>query len=423
MSPDAIQVERVVAGGEGLGRLADGRTVFVPGGLPGDSVTLDDLEDKGRWARARAWSLSTPSPDRVDPACPIAASCGGCDWMAWDLPAQRAGKAAIVADALRRTGGIEVEPPVVLGADALGYRSRVRLAARDGVVGFRGRGSHGVVAVERCAVASDAVNAAIEQVAALDPPPPGVLEIELRADAEGAIARVLLDRVGKPERTWVYMLGQRVPCVVDQRKGRRTVRLHGRWIPPEPARQSWDVAEGVTLLASARAFTQVHPAANRLLVQTVLDAVPDEAATFVDAWCGAGNFALPLLARGLRGLGIDNSRDAIEDAQVAARDQSLPGTFETGDVRRELGKAVERSRLTQPDLLVVDPPRAGAKKAMDALLAIGPKRIVYVACDPVSLARDAKTLLARGWSLTALTCVDLFPQTHHVETVAVFDPA
>ena len=395
----------------------------MPGGLPGDLVTISDLDDKGRWGRARAWTLDEPSPDRVDPVCPIADRCGGCDWMAWDLGRQREGKAALVVDALRRTGGIEVEPPAVLAADPLGYRSRIRLAAADGVVGFRARGSHGLVPVTACAVASPGVAAALDLVHAVGPPPSGVLEVELRADAESAVARILLDRVGKPERTWVYMLGQRIPTVVDQRKGRRTVRLHGRWIPPEPARQTWPLVDGITLQASARTFAQVHAQGNALLVQTVLAAVPEGAETFVDAYCGAGNFSLPLLARGLRGLGIDGSKDAIEDARTGAAAQGLGGVFIAGDVARELGKAAADSRLTRPDVLVVDPPRAGAKKALDAIVAVEPRRLIYVACDPVSLARDVKTLVELGWRLTALTCVDLFPQTHHVETVAVLTPA
>lgn len=395
----------------------------MPGGLPGDVVSVDDFEDKGRWGRARRWTLATPSAERVEPACPIADTCGGCDWMAWQEDAQRSGKAQIVVDALRRTGGVDVEPPPVLGSAPLGYRARIRLAAADGVLGFRERGSHGVVPVQSCPVANLALNEALVTLRSLQPPPTGVLEVELRADAETLVARVLLDRVGKAERTWVYMLGQRMPTVADQRKGRRVVRLHGRWIPPEPARQSWPVTDTIRLHASSRAFTQVNPGGNRLLVQTVLDAVPEGAETFIDAYCGAGNLSLPLLARGLRGLGMDGSTDAIEDAIWAAEEQDLEGTFVVGDIARKLVQAARDSRVSTPDVLIVDPPRAGAKKALAALLAVEPRRIIYVACDPVSLARDIHALQARGWRLSALTCVDLFPQTHHVETVAVLDPA
>ena len=420
-TPEQIAVERVVAGGEGLGRLADGRTVFVPGGLPGDVVSIDALDDKGRWGRATAWTLTTPSDERVQPACPIADRCGGCDWMAWALQAQRAGKAQIVVDALRRTGGVKVDAPQVLGGEDLGYRARIRLAAAGGVLGFRQRRSHGVVAVEQCPVADPALNEALNVLGTLEPPPVGILEVELRADELGVMARVLLDRVDKPERTWVYMLGQRMPTVADQRKGRRVVRLHGRWIPPEPDRQSWPVTDEIRLHASSRAFTQVNPLGNRLLVQTVLDAVPEGAETFVDAYCGAGNFSLPLLARGLRGIGMDGSKDAIEDATWASAEQGLQGRFVAGDIAKGLVQAVKAAAISQPDVLVVDPPRAGAKKALPALVAVEPKRIIYVACDPVSLARDVQALQARSWRLTGLTCVDLFPQTHHVETVATLD--
>ncbi len=398
-------MERVIPGGEGIARLPDGRALFVPGGLPGDGIVATALDVRGSWARATSWELAVPSPQRRTPPCALADRCGGCDWISWVRSAQLEGKATLVVDALRRTGGIEARPPVVEHAGPeLGWRGRVRLTvAQDGSqLGFLARGSHEVVDVPRCPVATDAVNEGLLRLRtfARDHGLRGVKSVELRSAPRGAAvsARVELE---------------------SQRSGAaaRTAAAVEALFPADP--QSWPLPGDVWLSASPGTFTQVHDEANLRLVEAVLAGVGDGAGLVLDACCGAGNFTLPLLAAGRDVRAFDQSRDAIADLRRAASAHGLvPDDVRAARMEPEL-RRLARERLPV-QAVILDPPRKGIRDAVPALLALRPERIVYVACDPVSLARDARALLAGGYALHDLRCIDLFPQTHHVETVGVF---
>ena len=398
-----MRVERVVPGGEGLARLPDGRTVFVPGGLPGDRIRIDRLDDRGRWGRATAWTLAAPSPERRAPPCRHAERCGGCDWMGWSPEAQRRGKARIVVDAMRRTGGLEVlEPEVLHAGGEAGWRGRITLRVGRSGVGFLRRGSHEVVTIDRCMVATDAVNEGLAALVRLGPAPlRGVSTVELRSAPEGASITAVAEgpRRRRPPRGALRAI-DRALGVADERP---------RW--PFP---------GGWLEASTGAFTQVHDAANQLLVAEVCEAVAELDGVVVDACCGAGNFSLPLAAAGHRVLAFDVAGPAVEDLKHAAGMQGLAIECSVGSMESELGRLA--AGAVDVVAVILDPPRRGAKESIPALLELAPARVVYVACDPVSLARDARTLLGTGaYGLTSLRCVDMFPNTHHVETVAVFD--
>ena len=172
--------------------------------------------------------------------------------------------------------------------------------------------------------------------------------------------------------------------------------------------------------ASTGAFTQVHDAANLILVAQVCEAVADVSGAVVDACCGAGNFSLPLAAAGHRVLAFDVAESAVQDLKQAAGRQEFAVDCSVGSMESELGRLAADG--VDVAAVVLDPPRKGAKEGIPALLRLAPARVVYVACDPVSLARDTRTLLETGaYELASLRCVDMFPNTHHVETVAVFD--
>lgn len=366
------------------------------------------LTEKARWARADDHKLISPSPERRDPPCEYADRCGGCDWIAWERDAQLAGKASLAADALTRIGGLETEPPEVISAGGeLGWRGRVRLSvSRDGrSVGFKARGSHDVVDIERCAVATDAVNDGLAAVRAATRIGGlrGVEGVTLRSAPDGApvVARVhTRGRLPAGTRRSLGALREALPeGRAADRAGQRWP-LHGAWIAPR-----------------VDSFTQVHDAANVALVGLVLRMVGEVDGLVVDACSGAGNFALPLAAAGRSVRAFDLAGGAIEDLGHAAAAQGLAIPTRVGGMKDE----IERLVGEDVGVVVLDPPRKGAKEAIPALLALAPTRLVYVACDPASLGRDARALTAGGYALTQLTCVDLFPQTHHVETVAVFD--
>ncbi len=375
--------------------------MFVPGAFPGDRVIPLSVHDRGSWGRATAWNLDESSPERRTPACEYAERCGGCDWMAWSREAQIQGKQAVVVDAMRRTGGIEVAAPSILApGPELGWRGRVRLTVTDdgAEIGFVARGSHDVVPIERCVVATDGVNEGITRVRELarEGALHGVASVELRSAPRGA---PVVARAHMRER------GTRPPVEL-------TRRLPAGF-------QAWPLPRDVVLEASPESFTQVHDEGNLSLVDLVLAGVGEGEGCVVDACCGAGNFTLPLMATHRRVRAFDQSRAAIADLRRSAEAQGLVAE----DIRVARMEA-ELRRLAQTrlpvDAVVLDPPRSGAKAALPALLRLAPARIVYVACDPVSLARDTKSLVKGGYSLEALSCVDLFPQTHHVESVAVF---
>lgn len=322
--------------------------------------------------------------------------------MAWDRQAQLRGKQEIVVDAMRRTGGLSIDAPAIFApGPELGWRGRIRLTVSDdGLdIGFLARGSHDVIPIERCPVATEPVNEGIGQIRRLaeDGALRGVASVELRGAPRGAsvVARAhMKDRHAHPPAELKNQL-------------------------PSGA-QAWPLPGGATLEASPESFTQVHDEANQSLVELVLASVGEGDGCVVDACCGAGNFTLPLMATHRDVRAFDQSRTAIADLRRAAESQGL-----VADDIRVARMEPELRRLAQAgtpvQVVVLDPPRAGAKAAVPALLRLAPQRIVYVACDPVSLARDTKALQTGGYSLRKLTCVDLFPQTHHVESVAVFE--
>lgn len=337
--------------------------------------------------------------------------------MGWQVSAQRKGKADIVVDALRRTGGVELDgPPPVVGGGTLGWRRRLRLAVDGSVVGMRARGSREIVPLQACPVADPRVEAALAQVAALalEQPMSGIEGIELRALDGGpeVVGRVFLEPHGDAAaREAIEALSTLFPVVVDAPAGR------GRWESrsDEGPDQALSLP-GASLRAPARAFTQVHAEVNRALVQAVVDAVGEPMGRVVDACCGAGNFALPLLAVGHDVLGVDVAAAAVAAARRASEEQGLGGTFRIQSSRR----ALESLAPGSAEVVVLDPPRRGARDLVPGLLRLGPRRIVYVACDPVALARDVKSL-SKDYRLESVRCFDLFPQTHHVETLVVLE--
>lgn len=424
-SEPIAQVERPVPGGESLARLPDGKVLFVAGAVAGDSIrVLASSEHKG-FARATRWELVSASPDRREPPCPIAEQCGGCDWMKVDESVQAAHKLELVRDALRRVGKLQNPPPIdwIGSAASLGYRSRIRLhIATDGALCYRARASHELVPVAKCVVASADVNRALERVTAFFRDGAAALarrligEVELRALAPKPELRLIARApLSKSEV-------ERLGGWVERLRTEFVVSLPGADLDPTSLRQvvplqRQDTAIHVASRISPTVFTQVNWEINELLVRDVLAMVRERGHTsFVDLYTGNGNLALPLLAAGLRGVGIEFNAEAIACAETSAREQHLDGVFRAADVATEVRRMAKRKERF--DLVLIDPPRAGAGKLMSEIAQLTRRDLFYCACDPVSLARDLRWLLANGFELLRLSAYDMFPQTHHVETSA-----
>jgi 23S rRNA (uracil1939-C5)-methyltransferase len=409
-----LTVEKLVPGGAGFSRLPDGRSAFVEGALPGDRVAVSGLEEKRGYVRATSYELLEPGPERVEPPCPIADACGGCDWMRLELGAQRRHKAGVVKEALERTGRLHLPalPEMIVRGDALGYRGRLRVHVDDrGTVGFFGRRSRSLVPVTACAVAHTQVNRALRVLAALGPELVPLLArfeaVELSVAPEGVEARLWL-RKGAPAA------GSLAPLLEHLGRGGVVARVvpaaSSNGPPGADAERPW------------AAFTQVNPAVNAALVEAVTaGAATRPTPTFLDLYAGSGNFSLPLAAAGRSGVMVELERTAAEAARREAASRGLSLEVLPLDAARGLAKLV--ARRTRFELVVLDPPRAGAKDALRGIVTLRPTAIAYVSCDPVTLARDLREIVAAGYRLESVRCFDMFPHTHHVETLAWLDRA
>lgn len=420
--PILVTIDKLVPGGAGFARLPDGRPAFVDGALPGDRVRVDAWSAKQGYVEATEFTLETPSAERVPPPCSIADACGGCDWMALPHAAQLRHKAALVVEALERTARIRLaEPPEVVSAgEPLGYRLRVRLHVDErGQVGFFGRRTRALVEVSECSVAAPELRAPIAALAGLDAiqrstlgahfaaidlraVPGDEVELELEPRADMAPSGAAVDALVK-----LLALHARIGVGGGRRAGLRRYELPG----------------GGFLRVPGGGFTQVNWAVNAALVAAVVEgALRREVRSFVDLYAGVGNFSVPLARAGLRGAAVELERTAASALREALREQALEGVeVLAGDVAATLPRLSRKRRGV--GLALLDPPRSGAKDAVGPLAALEPKHVAYVACDPVTLARDLRGLLDAGFALEELRCFDMFPATHHVETLAWLVPA
>ncbi len=388
-----------------------GRVVFVRYALPGERVTAEITELHKGYLRADAVTVHDASPDRVTPPCPYAhpAGCGGCDLQHVRDEAQLDWKTAVVREQLTRLGGLSTDEIEALGVRVerlpgglLGWRSRVRHAVdaadRAGLLRHR---SHQVVPIDRCRIA----HPAIQEQDVTRRPWPGVAAVEVVASTGGDVT--VLARAAEPDLD-----------PTDEPRDAAEV-LDG----PADVRE---VAAGRDWHVPAHGFWQVHPAAADTLVEavlTLLRPVPGEVSW--DLYGGAGLFAAALAGRtGARTTVVESSPAGVAAARRNLADltgvEVVAARVEAALTRRRPG----RPHLTGPvDLVVLDPPRAGAgAKVVRAVAAAAPRAVAYVACDPAALARDVRTFTSLGWRVTGLRAYDCFPMTRHVECVALLSP-
>ncbi|GAA1740099.1 TRAM domain-containing protein [Isoptericola hypogeus] len=410
-----LEIGPVAHGGHCVARL-DGRVVFVRHTLPGERVRARVTETGSRFWRADAVEVLEASPDRVPSAWPEAGpgGVGGGELAHAALGAQRRWKAAVLVEQLARLAKIdrEVEVEPAPGDDergGLGYRTRIDLVAdAEGRAGMRGFRSHDVVPLVAMPLASEKVAALAEAEGVWTRRWAPGARLELVAPAGDADPALLVD--GTP---W--------------RKGRADTRPNARRAVTETLRVAASRVDGeFRYRVAADGFWQVHREAPAVLSGAVLEALGDvEGAQVLDLYSGAGLFTLPLAAAvgpSGRVVAVEGDARAVKDARRNAHD--LPQVeLHLGAVDRVLAEGdAGGSGVGRADVVVLDPPRAGAGRAVvDAVADRGPRRVVYVACDPAALARDVAYLGGHGYELTGLRAFDLFPHTHHVEAVAVLD--
>ena len=391
-----MRFERLVAGGDALGHLADGRVVFVPGALPGELVDVQITQAKKDFARGTVASIIEPSTHRVAPPCEhVARGCGGCSWQHLDVAQHMEAKVAIVHEALRRNGKIETLEVVAGGfVPPTASRTTLRMAVTpDGRLGFRRGGSHDVIDTPTCLVAHPLLNEFIGDVRVN-----GATEATLRCGVTtGEVGIWLHDEDGE-DVPGATVTGLPSHVVVG-----RKAMLH-------------EVVQGVSLQVSMASFFQASQVAAELLVSAVNDAAGDAALSgeygpIIDAYGGVGLFTATLVDTDIPVVLVESNPSACSDARSNLHDH---------DVSIEQ-IAVEQWRVQDAGLVIADPARNGlGAMGVNAIVATEAKRIVLVSCDAVAGARDIRLLLDAGYACEGVTVLDLFPNTPHVEVVSAF---
>lgn len=378
-----VRIESLAKGGEGVGHAAGGRVVFVAFTAPGDLVRVAVVARHERWLRGEAVELLEAGPGRTDPLCPVFGACGGCDWQHLDYATQLEAKRRILADALERIARLPVPAAFSFrpSPSPYGYRSRARVAARRGRVGFRRRHSHAVCATSRCPVLVPALDAPLAALAARPPEPTGEWELSAGSDGGTSLARV----------------------PVRDSSAHVEIEVAGEW-----------------LRISGGSFLQ----ANALLREPLAGAVADAAGRggrCLELFAGAGLFTLLLARRFARVVAVESHPGSVADLEENLATAGLP---DVEIVARPVESAFAEGAFAalRPEVVVLDPPRGGLEpEARDGLPRLGAPRVVYLSCDPATLARDLGVLADGGYALASLEGFDLFPQTAHVEALAVLE--
>jgi 23S rRNA (uracil1939-C5)-methyltransferase len=413
---ETVEITSIAAGGEGVGRLTDGRVVFVHRTAPGELVTTALTAERPRWVRGRLVAVLRPSPARRDAPCPHYRECGGCTLEHLAYPAQLRAKSRIVADAMTRIAGLARDAPeVVPSPREYFYRNRVSFTLRRAGRGQLQAGFHAlhepdrIVPVDgRCRLPEVPIGEVWDRLRAGWGPdavrlPAGErLRLTLRATSARAVSLLVEggDSPGEPQELLEGVPGL---AAIWWKPGSAAAR-HLAGAPGLP--ETWG---DETFVIGGGAFLQVNRSAAELLERFVLEiARPLHGLRVVDAYCGVGMHARRFSRAGARVVGIELDADAVATAAASAGDKD---TFLHGRVEDLLPEVLPA------DLVVLNPPRAGLDpRAVDALLRMPPPRIIYVSCDPATLARDLKRLGER-FEVAELRGFDLFPQTAHVETV------
>jgi tRNA/tmRNA/rRNA uracil-C5-methylase (TrmA/RlmC/RlmD family) len=422
-----LTVGPVAHGGHCVARW-DGRVVFVRHALPGEVVRarITDGEEGARFLRADAVEVLQASPDRVEPRCEYSGpgKCGGCDWQHASVAAQRELKAAVVREQLARLA--RIDRPVTVeelpgSPDGLGWRTRVQHGVDPvGRLGYRRHRSHDIIPVDRCPISHPEVGA----VGHLARTWPGVSAVDVVAVPEGAQRLLVATPASGPANRLRLPDVEASVAVAGPERSEPLTRVRGRtWVAERVAVGEWSQEFRVT----GGGFWQVHPAAAETFVRTVLEQLqPRAGETALDLYSGVGLFTAALAhAVGPTGAvgAVEGDARAVADARRNLHEHPHV-RLHRGPVRRTLATAVAALPSGRPDIVVLDPPRTGAgHEVVEALCAVRPRAISYVACDPAALARDIETAGRHGYELTDLRAYDAFPMTQHVECVALLSPA
>ena len=429
---EQVTIESLAHGGDAVARLADGRTAFVPYACPGDTVVVQVTEDHGRWVRARIDHVVQASADRVAPPCPYFGACGGCQWQHVAYATQLSAKRRILVDALARIGRVAQASvaEMVPSPKEYGYRNKVELAVEPGprglVVGFRRFHTAEVLPIDACLLLPKkarklpkSVGGALRFLASRGAH--GIRRVSLRVSSRGEIAVDVWTSPGPFPRAAAAR-------VLSESTGARTVtRTIVRGDPEKRDIAGVEVYSGGGLWrerlggdeygVSAPSFFQVNSQAAAMLRDSALQLLQaDGTMRVADLYAGAGTFTLPIARSAGETVAVEASRYALSDLRRNLEAAGLDADVFPGDAAYALPD------LGHLDAALVDPPRSGLSERMLSVLGDARvRRVAYVSCDPATLARDVERLTAKGYRAVRFVPVDMFPQTHHLETIALLE--
>ncbi|MGE6433171.1 23S rRNA (uracil(1939)-C(5))-methyltransferase RlmD [Shewanella baltica] len=428
----SLSVEQLDHLGAGIAQ-HQGKVVFIPGALPDETVTVQLTEQKKNYARAKLIKVDSSSPERVEPECPHYHTCGGCDLQHMSLSGQREHKEAALLDIMAKFAGTEggALSPALTG-EGWHYRRRARLATlfdkntKHLSLGFRAASSSNVVPISQCLVLAKPLSDLIVPFAKLlnqlsAKASLGHLELIAADNGHFAVLRITkaLNDKDLAKLSAFAELHQIHICLQDNEGQFQGVGAE-LVLPVYQLLDENAQSDAVSLSFTPGNFVQVNGQINKAMVAQAMDwlaPAPDE--RILDLFCGMGNFSLPLAKMGADVIGVEGVAEMVTQARVNAKANNLDKlTFYHGDLSADLSLEPWMGKI---DKLLLDPARAGAFESLQWLKKMKPRKVVYVSCNPASLARDSAVLLERGYRLQRLGLIDMFPQTHHIEAMALFE--
>lgn len=425
----SIEIEKIIYGGEGLGRLDNGMVAMVPHVLPGEKVRIQEINRRKNHIRAEIVALDSASAHRIPPPCFCYQTCGGCNLQHVDYHEQLIIKQGFVRESLQRSkldiAAAEILPTVA-SPDALHYRHKIRLHLdTEGNPGFHRNDSNEVIPVEQCLLATKGINDSLPHIRAYCSSGEAagnweVVEV-LESPASGEIIAVFYPGKSKSTHTQPHEpgeLGNGIHSLI-----RDKAAFHGQdAVNGTPLLRQSFVTEkqSYELCWDSHCFFQTNVQQNRQLVEMVCQAVGEaQPGGLLDLYCGMGNFSVPLALLGWKVTGIEHNQRSIYWAKHNAAAAGLADlTFSASPV----AVGLKGLRDKKPHTIVLDPPRLGLdNKSREQLPLLRARKIIYVSCDPATLARDLAHLCATGYHIKSVTPVDLFPQTHHIESLTILE--
>jgi 23S rRNA (uracil1939-C5)-methyltransferase len=407
-SEHEITVDKFIYGGEVMGRLPDGRAVFVPFALPGETIRACLVEEKRGFARGELVEVLAESPERISPRCKHFMACGGCQYQHIPYQVQVEAKADILRDQLIRIGKIDhpTVQPAIPSPTPWNYRNHIQFHLdEEGRLGFQAARSHQIVPIDECHLPEEAISLLWPQLEI--EPMADLLRVGLRVGASEEVMLVLESGTDK-----AFDFNVEVPIAAVQIGPEQTHILSDLFYLEMAVLDR-------TFRVSGGSFFQVNTPMAAAMVEHLLAHLPlTPEATVLDVYCGVGLFSAFLAPKVGRLIGVEVIPSAVDDFGINLDE------FDHVEIYQAEAEEVLPGLDVQPNVILVDPPRAGlGRGVLDALLQLSPPTLAYVSCDPATLARDAKRLAAGGYTLKQITPFDLFPQTYHIESISFWGKA